>query len=108
MNATIYDPDPDPNVEAARLAYIDAKATADAHYAVAYAASGGELPDPGTELGFIARGADHDSEVAYEQFVAVWRDVYLPKAHAADPEIDAERELERSEGQAEAEQELEP
>ena len=35
-------PDPDPKVEAARLAYLDAQATADAHYAVAYAASGGK------------------------------------------------------------------
>jgi hypothetical protein len=101
-------PDPDPMVEAARLAYLDAQATADAHYAVAYAASGGK-PSPSTKLGFKAYVADHDAEVAYEKYTDLWRDVYLPKADAAaDPEIEAERELERFEWQADAEQELEP
>jgi hypothetical protein len=96
--------DPDPKVEA-RLAYLDAQATADAHYAVAYAASGGK-PSPSTELGFKAYVADHDAEVAYEKYTDLWNDVYIPQADAAaDPGIEAEWELE---WQADAEQELEP
>jgi hypothetical protein len=89
---TIYDPDPNPKVEAARLAYIDAQTAFDALYAYAYAEAG-EPPDAYTDSGFKAYIAEAESDAAYKDYDAAWYAAESAGADADAPELEPEAEL---------------
>jgi hypothetical protein len=75
---SIHDPDPSPEVETTRLAYLCAVATADGEYA---------------KFGQVY-AADRAAEAAYEAYADAWNEAHAPsRGYEAEPDVEAGAEL---------------